>query len=107
MIDDAIHRLEQTAEVVRTATRARPFEAAVEAFVERLAMIPDYPASDASDRACDSINALSEQVIALIETRLEACASAESEPLAAAIYEIRRLLEEIFTWRRHYTPPSD
>jgi hypothetical protein len=91
-------------EAIRDAHRRRPFETAVHDFVRLLATIPDYPAKDFSGDTLRDLKTLAEDVIANIENRLSANAdsSADQQQLASGVYEIRRLLEEINLWRRHY-----
>ncbi len=94
-----------------TAAAARVFDArttralrrAVIGYERVLGGIPDEPANSVSAGQARAIGALTEDVIDLIEARVADTADdRQAQPLATAVYELRRLLEEIGTWRHHY-----
>ena len=92
---------------IRDTHRRYPFETAVRDFVKLLATVPDYPATDFSAETISTLKTLAEDVITHIEARLSIGddPSADQQQLASAVYEIRRLLEEIDHWRQHYLHP--
>jgi hypothetical protein len=85
-------------------TSARAFRSGAREFVDALARVPDYPASEFSGLAIEQLSSTAEHVIATIERRMEDADDPESvkQELAEMIYETRRNLEEIHRWRRHY-----
>ena len=104
MESDVLATAANLTETIRNAHRRHHFETAVRDFVRLLATVPDYPAKDFSVDTVGSLKTLSEDVITNIETRISANADpgADQQQLASGVYEIRRLLEEIQHWRRHY-----
>lgn len=99
-----IDRISDAAGAVAAANRARTFESALEEFVFSLQTVPDYPAAEISDEGFARLNALSERVIADIEHRLDGTALDEARRarFAESVYDIRRAIEDAFTWRKHY-----
>ena len=73
-------------------------------FVGALAHVPDFPAAEFTTLEIEHLSATAEQVIEAIERRLENSRDrvATQQELAESVYEIRRELEEITRWRRHY-----
>ena len=73
-------------------------------FVGALAHVPDFPAAEFTPLEIEQLSATAEQVIEAIERRLENSKDrvATQQELAESVYEIRRELEEITRWRRHY-----
>jgi len=97
------HRLTDAASEAIHATRPKTFDAAVERFTRILQTIPDYPGGGLSNEGFARLNGLAEQVISEIEHRLDGdVGDRRRETLGTHVYEIRRALEEAFTWRRHY-----
>jgi hypothetical protein len=66
--------------------------------------VPDFPAAEFTTLEIEQLSATAEQVIEAIERRLENSRDrvATQQELAESVYEIRRELEEITRWRRHY-----
>jgi hypothetical protein len=82
----------------------RPFIRSIRAFVAALKRVPDGGPSDYQHEQLVAIRDLGERVIAEIEDRLE---DADDRPqiqreLAEAIYSIRRAVENIYRWERHF-----
>ncbi len=100
---DLAQRLAQAAADAVDATRPKPFDAAVDRFVAALQRLPDYPARDLSNEGFARVNGLAEQVISEIDHRIETGVDETRQvALAQRIYDIRRALEDAFTWRRHF-----
>jgi hypothetical protein len=88
---------------VRDAHGTRAFRHRVATFAQVLAAIPDERARSLSDRDARVIQLLGDEVIDLIEEHVSAHPGAREElTLVSAVYEIRRLLEEVGRWRSHY-----
>ena len=89
---------------LRDTQRRRPFEHAAAEFVQLLSGVPDCAAHEMSDGEVGALQTIAEGVIGRIETRIdsEVDPAADREALAGTVYEIRRLLEEVDMWRRHY-----
>lgn len=87
---------------------SRSFRKLAREFVDALARVPDYPAAEFSPLEIEQLSTTAEHVIAAIERRLddEDDASSIKQDLAEAIYDVRRNLEEISRWRRHYLQSS-
>ena len=103
MDSDVIARAAGFADAIVTARHAHAFDKAVDRFIDLLARVPDSPAGSLSDEAVQTLLASSEQVIARIEQRVaDEGSMAEQKRLVRSVYEIRRRLEEIDRWRRHY-----
>ncbi len=82
----------------------RPFEHAAGRFVRLLGSVPDCGAHEISDAEVRTLQGIAEGVIGRIEARIDAGGDsvAVQRALAGRVYEIRRLLEEVYEWRRHY-----
>jgi hypothetical protein len=82
----------------------RPFEPAATRFVRLLGSVPDCGAHEISDAEVRAMQRIAEGVIGRIEARIDAGAesAAIQRALAGTVYEIRRLLEEVYEWRRHF-----
>ena len=100
---DVIAKATEFAETARTTKHSHAFEKAVEGFARLLATVPDFPPAAFSDNAVGSLQELSEQVIAHIEERVNTKQDSASvqRDIVEAVYEIRRVLENIDRWRRH------
>jgi len=100
--------LQRVSDVARAAGRVRDaqhlsrFKHAVREFMRVLGEAPDEPgATTAEDLR--SLQLIAEDVIDLIEERVADIEKAgEARELVAAVYEIRRLLEEAVRWQHHY-----
>ena len=82
----------------------KTFQKLTREFVSALAQVPDWPAADFTPVEIEQLSTTADDVIAMIEQRIEAGADrpAVQQDLAATIYDIRRNLEEISRWRRHF-----
>ena len=82
----------------------RPFEHAATRFIQVLGSVPDCRAHEISDAEVRALQRIAEGVIDRIEARIDtgADSAAIQRALAGRVYEIRRLLEEVYEWRRHY-----
>jgi hypothetical protein len=80
------------------------FERAVEDFVKFVRRVPDSDPLAWSDASLDSIGNAAEKVIEAIESRIDDGKDSQrtARHLAADVYAIRRALEEIHIWRRHF-----
>jgi hypothetical protein len=83
---------------------SRAFLKSVRDFVAALSRVPDYPAGTFSPVEIAQLSSTSERVIGSIETRIESRQdpSGIQQQLAESIYDVRRELEEIGRWRRHF-----
>lgn len=101
---DVVRQAVELAGAIRETARRRAFEKAVRGFVQLLATVPDHPAREFSGEQIEVLRTLAESVIDRIEERISVDddpASVQME-LAGAVYEIRRRLENIDQWRRHF-----
>jgi hypothetical protein len=106
------------AEVVKAAAAAaramtsdpggRGFRKRAREFVDALARVPDYPAAEFTPLEIEQLSSTAEHVIAAIERRIDEDGDASSarQELAESIYDVRRTLEEIHRWRRHFLQSS-
>jgi hypothetical protein len=85
--------------------RLRPFEQAVRNFAHLLGGVPDCAAGELGDEEVDLLSSMGSQVIDEIERRLddETVDDADQQKLVSVVYRIRRHLEEMEMWRRHYS----
>lgn len=103
-IPDLVDLLLAHSNAVAAATRGKAFDTSVQKFTEALATVPDHPHAEMSQASFDLVNGLAEQVIAHIERRIDEAEDKEllKEEMAESVYAIRRVLEEMFQWRRHF-----
>ena len=101
---DVMAKVAEFAETIRTTKHRHAFEKAVKGFVRLLATVPDAPPETFSDDAVRSLLSMSEQVIAQIEQRVSTQQDSASvqRDIVEGVYEIRRALEDIDRWRRHF-----
>lgn len=87
---------------------ARTLERAVAQFTRFLATMPDYGPTEITKADIDRVCGLAENVIQLIERRIDTRHDRPSvqRDLADDVYRIRSKLEEIDLWRRHYISPQ-
>ena len=87
-----------------SSASGRTFLKLMREFVGALAHVPDFPAAEFTPLEIEQLSATAEQVIEAIERRLENSKDrvATQQELAESVYEIRREMEEITRWRRHY-----
>lgn len=101
-------------DLIRTASAAaqglsldlsgKSFQKLAREFVNALAEVPDLPAAEFTAVEIEQLSSTADHVIAMIERRIEAATDrpALQQDLASTIYDIRRRLEEISRWRRHF-----
>jgi hypothetical protein len=91
-------------DAVSNSTSGRALRTHTRDFVDALARVPDYPAAEFSALEIAQLSSTAEHVIGAIERRIDADEERDSnkQELADTIYEVRRRLEEISRWRRHY-----
>jgi hypothetical protein len=99
-----VSRAVGAAATLRDAHSNHAFEHSLGDFLQALGSVPDEAAHDVSAQEVGALQKLGEDVIDAIEAKVEGePASRRSQSLVAQIYEIRRLLEEVYLWRQHYT----
>lgn len=104
MEPDVVTQAVELSGAIRETSRRRAFEKAVREFVQLLATVPDHAAGEISSEQIEVLGTLAESIIDRIEERI----SVDDDPasvqleLAGAVYEIRRRLENIDQWRRHF-----
>jgi len=80
----------------------------VRAFVDLIATVPDRAPGEVSRESLNALRALAEDVINRIEDSLAETHGRprQAQELAWSIYEIRKTLERLHYWERHYSLPS-
>ena len=92
------------ASLVKDARTPRAFTHAVGEFIRVVGAVPDEYGPTLSAGAARTIQSLGDDVIDRIEERVSSAdGSAQAQSLVSAVYEIRRLLEEVNRTRHHYT----
>ena len=91
-------------ETIQRANRPHALEAAVTEFTHLLTTVPDHAPRELSTDSIGLLARLAEDVITRIERRVSSGddSGAVQLDLVEAVYGIRRALEEIDRWRRHY-----
>jgi hypothetical protein len=103
MTVDIVGRALEVHRKIQQATGGRTMDGAVREFVHTLTLIPDCAPSEISSDQIEVLRGLAESVIEQIEARLAQGSRPQVEQdLAAGVYAIRRALEEIDRWQRHY-----
>jgi len=104
MEPELVAKAAEIADIILTTEPSHAFAKAVGRFVQVLATVPDHPPETVSDDTVSRLLSLSEQVIEQIEQRIntEKDGAAVQQDIVGAVYEIRRVLENIDRWRRHY-----
>ena len=87
-----------------SSASGRTFLKLMREFVGALAHVSDFPAAEFTTLEIEQLSATADRVIEAIERRLESSKDrgATQQELAESVYEIRREMEEITRWRRHY-----
>jgi hypothetical protein len=87
-----------------SSASGRTFLKLMREFVGALAHVSDFPAAEFTTLEIEQLSATADQVIEAIERRLESSKDrgATQQELAESVYEIRREMEKITRWRRHY-----
>lgn len=104
MTSDTSAAAMEVAQSVFEAKRGGRFNRAVQEFVGVLRTVPDCAPVEISAGMIQVLQHLAERVIQQIEHRLATGEDRRSlqRDLAEAVYDIRRALEEIDLWQRHY-----
>ena len=102
MIQDFVNALADHCEAALTATRSKAFLKEVEHFNARLHALPGHPAADLSSQQSELVTSLSDQMIELIERRIDGGSDDATvrRSLAELVYAIRRNMERIYRWRK-------
>ena len=89
--------------------RGGAFVAHVERFVAFLGAMPDNRVSDVTESLVVSVRREADRIVECIENRLEhgRDRSAIQQKLASSIYDVRRNMEQVELWLRHYRPVAD
>jgi hypothetical protein len=91
---------------VSSARSERALRQAVDRFVGGLSLLPDARPGALDRDEIRKIRAAAELVVAHIEELLDTIQGMSAQRLVSAIYEIRRLLEELDRWERHFSAPA-
>jgi hypothetical protein len=91
-------------DVVTHTASSRSLRRLIRDFVDVLARVPDYPATEFSPLALEQLSSKAEHVIAAIERHIENSddPNGARQEFAEAIDDVRRRIEELNRWRRHY-----
>jgi len=94
----------ETAPTLSVDASAAAFVKSITTMVDAFSRVPDFPYSAFSRGQIAQLQLTAEQTIAAIERRLEGGADKRSVQLelAEAIYAVRRELEDINRWQRHF-----
>ena len=84
--------------------RGGAFVADVERFVAYLGAMPDNRVADITESMVASVRREADRIVDCIEQRLEQGGDRSSvqQKLASGIYDVRRSMEQIELWFRHY-----
>jgi hypothetical protein len=91
-------------DVVTYNASSRGLRKLIRDFVDALARVPDYPASEFPPLAIEQLSSKAEHVIGAIERHIENSDDPDGarQEFAEAIDDVRRRIEELNRWRRHY-----
>lgn len=103
-IQEALAEATDIVNGLSNARSGRAFVADVERFVAFLGSVPDNKASEITDSLVTSVGLVADQIVDRIENRID---SAKDKPavrqrLASSIYDVRRNMEQLEQWHRHY-----
>jgi hypothetical protein len=103
-----VARAAELSAAVRAAGSPRRFAGAVRRFEQLLAIVPDYRPLDLRPGDIEALARMSEGVIDHIEDRVgvETDSDSVQQELVMTLYDIRRDLEEIHRWHRHFSTPE-
>ena len=78
----------------------------VRTFIDLISTVPDHVPGEVSSESLNALRALAEDVIDFIEEHLAEIGGRprQAQELASSIYQIRKALERIDYWERHYRP---
>ena len=84
--------------------RGGAFVADVERFVAYLGAMPDNGVSDITESVVASVRREADRIVDCIESRLELSGDRSSvqQKLASSVYDIRRNMEQVELWFRHF-----
>jgi hypothetical protein len=101
---DLMRAASAAAQGLSSDASGRTFRRLLEDFVNAMARVPDHPGGDFTSVEVEHLSATAEHVIAAIERRLDGSdeGSGTRQELTECIEDIRRNLEAIGRWRRHY-----
>ena len=95
----------EAASRVRYAHTPRELTHAVSDFIRFIGEVPDESGPGLAADDARLIQSLGDEVIDRIEKNVSAAiVPAQAQPLVSAVYEIRRLLEQVNHAREHYAP---
>ena len=94
--------------VTNTDSGGRAFRKMIRDFVDALARVPAIPATEFSPLELEQLSSKAEHVIAAIERHIDDDADKEGarQALGEEIDAVRRQIEELNRWRRHYLQSS-
>jgi len=104
MATGLVARASELSATVRAARSPRQFASGVRQFERLLAGVPDFRPLDLRPGDIEALAHMSEGLIDQIEGRVHAETDPDSvqRALVMTLYDIRRDLEEIHRWHRHY-----
>jgi hypothetical protein len=96
--------LDTTVQELRLAKRHSEFTHKLAHVVTAIGAIPDLPPQDFTDGAMARLRELADEAVDAIERRIDSDAEGGGVPqqLAGTVYEIRRRMEVVETWFRHF-----
>jgi hypothetical protein len=96
--------IDASAQSLLQATSSRVFLRQLREFTSAVARVPDHPAGTFSPVEIARVSSTCERVITSIERRLESSddTAGVEQQLTEAIEEIKREMEEVSRWRRHF-----
>src|SRR3954463_5786859 len=98
-----VTRTTSLSEQIQQAAGGAALDEHVSAFVEVLDCFPDYPATTFSPASLERVGHQAEAGIATLARRVQANPDdRRNQRLVSHIYAIRRAVEEIDHWQKHY-----
>jgi hypothetical protein len=88
-------------DVVTNTSSGRAFAKQIRDFVDALARVPDYPATEFSPLELEQLSSKAEHVIAAIERQIDDDAGQRPD-LTEMIEDVRKRIADLNRWRRHY-----
>ena len=101
---ELVTAVSETAQALAQTESGRSFVKSIAKILDALSRVPDYSSTAFSSEEIARLQLAAEQSITAIEVRIETGDDNGTVQLklARAIYELRRELEEVDRWRRHY-----
>ena len=83
---------------------SRPWRHAAATFVAFLGSVPDNKASEITDALVTSVGREADRIVECIEHRIDGGADKPAllQRLASGVYDVRRNMEQLERWHRHY-----